>query len=265
MKKKTKGLIIVLLCILSVVMLFSGYKLYSIVHEYRVAQRAYNRLSNQFVSDSDPLQSKDPNAAVSQTEDADERDPDVSPIQVDFDALLATSKNVVGWLYCADTVINYPVAQSDDNDYYLHRLYDGSYNPSGTLFLDYRCARDFSSRNTIVYGHHMNDGSMLASIVDYKKPGYYEKHPSLYLNTPDGNYRIDVFSGFITASGSTAFTLDLTDDDAFTLHVNKMRGFSDFETDVEVGLDDKIVTFVTCTYEYTDARYVLLGKLVPIH
>lgn len=266
MKKKTKGLIIVLLCVLLVVMLFSGYKLYSIVHEYRVAQRAYNKLSDQFVSDNSGAQvPKADDPEVQPQDTAQVIDPDVSPIQVDFDALLATSKNVVGWLYSPDTVINYPVAQADDNEYYLHRLYDGSYNPSGTLFLDYRCEHDFSGRNTIVYGHHMNDGSMLASIVDYSKPGYYEKHPSLYLNTPQGNYRIDVFSGFITASGSTAFTLDLHEDDAFTLYVNKMRGFSDFETEVEIGTDDKLVTFVTCTYEYTDARYVLLGKLVPIH
>ena len=269
MKRKTKGLIIVLLCLLLVVMLVSGYKLYSIVHEYRVAQRAYNKLSDQFVSENVKPENNAGSGAsdpVAQTsESGDVLDPDVSPIQVDFDALLAKSQNVVGWLYSADTVINYPVAQAADNDYYLHRLYDGSYNPSGTLFLDFRCSRDFSDRNTILYGHHMNDGSMLACITEYSKAGYYEQHPSLYLNTPGGNYRIDVFSGFITASGSTAFTLDLSEDDAFTLYVNKMRGFSDFKTDVEVGLDDKLITLVTCTYEYTDARYVLLGKLVPIH
>lgn len=263
MKKKSNILILILLIILLLVFLFAGYKLYSIVHEYRIAQRAYNRLSNQFVSTNTSQPSTDP--AHTETPDGVYIDPEISPIQVDFDALLSISQDVVGWLYSPNTVIDYPVAQSEDNDYYLHRLYDGKYNPSGTLFIDFRCAHDFSDRNTILYGHHMNDGSMLASIVEYSKAGYYEQHPYLYLNTPSGNYRVELFSGFVTAAGSTAFTLDLDEDDAFDLYIKKMQGFSDFESDVEVGLDDKLLTLVTCTYEYTDARYVLLGKLVRIH
>jgi len=266
MKKKTKGIIIGLLIVLILVILISASKLLSISHDYRVARRTYEKISNDYVTPSE--QKTDPESGggpAAQGESGVVLDSDRSPIEVDFDALLAQSRNVVGWLYSPDTVINYPVARAEDNDYYLHRLFDGTANPSGTLFLDYRCSRDFSDRNTIIYGHHMNDGTMLASIVDYGKPGYYEEHPFLYLNTPDGNYRIDVFSGFITASDSTAFTLDLAEDDAFTLYVDKMKRFSDFQTEIEVGLEDKLVTLVTCTYEYTEARFVLVGKLVPIH
>ena len=39
---------------------------------------------------------------------------------------------------------------------------------------------------------------------------------------------------------------------------------STFQSDVEVGIDDKICVLSTCTYEFTNARYVVIGKLVEI-
>ena len=78
-----------------------------------------------------------------------------APISVDFEALQGENPDIIGWLYCEGTPINYPIVQSEDNSYYLRRLTDGSYNANGTLFLDYRCARDFTDFNCVVYGHRM--------------------------------------------------------------------------------------------------------------
>jgi len=58
---------------------------------------------------------------------------EIAPIQVNFDALRAKNQDVIAWLYCPDTPINYPVVQASDNEFYLHRLLDGSKNPGGTL------------------------------------------------------------------------------------------------------------------------------------
>lgn len=37
---------------------------------------------------------------------------------------------------------------------------------------------------------------------------------------------------------------------------------SDFKADVSVENEDKLVTLSTCAYDFKDARYVVLGKLV---
>lgn len=125
MKKSTKILLTVLIIILAVVFAVSAYKLISTLHEYKVADNMYSNLNNRFVS--------------GKTAEEEETDKEHSPISVDFDELLAQSSDVVGWIYSADTPINYPVVQGEDNDFYLHRFMDGTWNPSGTIFLDIAC------------------------------------------------------------------------------------------------------------------------------
>ncbi len=280
-KKKKKGisrktqriLISILIGLLIAVFLFAAYKFYTIAHEYRAASRSYNKLSGSVVSSADPSSASTPQQLPSLAGQDGKDDPNVSqtpveladpsPISVDFGALLAVSGDVKGWLYSEGTVINYPVMQAANNDYYLHRLYDGKYNASGSLFIDYHCPGDFSGKIAIIYGHHMNDGSMLASIGNYRKQSYYDAHPVMYLNTPRGNYRVDIFSGFITASDSSVYTVGFSDDEEYQAYLLKMKAFSDFESDVTPTVDDRIIVLSTCTYEYNDARYVVFGKLVP--
>ena len=88
------------------------------------------------------------------------------------------------------------MTQAEDNDYYLRHLYDGTYNKAGCLFADYENKKDFSDRNTIIYGHNMRDGSMFASLNEYKEQSYYDSHPQMYLVTPDGGYLCDIFAAF---------------------------------------------------------------------
>lgn len=270
---KTTLLLTALSVVLIAVFLFSGYKLISTLLEYRKAASMYNGLTGEFVSSRDkepaaPTAAGNAGTAPTQRPSAEQgaptQAPERSPIEVDFSALLAKNRDVVGWIYSPDTVINYPVVQGSDNDYYLHRFLDGTWNASGSIFVDARDTRCFDGRSSILYGHHMNDGSMFASIVNYKKQDYYTAHPNLYLNTPAGNYRLAVFSGFVTYADSSVYTFDFANDAAFLDYVATMKGFSDFRSDVTVDATDRIVVLSTCTYEYDDARYVLFAKMVPI-
>lgn len=272
MNKFVKALLIVLIVALLGVFLYSGYQLTKTIHQYNEADRYYSTQSGKYASFSETPQDSSPQNAVSrpgtpgqeQGDDAPAMLQEISPRIVDFKAMLQDNADVRGWLYSPDTVIDYPVAQAKDNDYYLHRLLDRSYNPNGTLFIDYRCAGDFSGRHTVIYGHHMQNGSMLASITEYKKQEYYDEHPVMYLNTPDGNYRLDVFSGFVTWYDSRIYLFDFIDDQEFEEWYTLMQSYSDFESQVELSPTDRIVTLSTCTYEYDNARYVLMAKLIPI-
>lgn len=261
MKKNIRTLLIVIFVILVLVFLYSTYRVTRTIHEYNESARYYDRTRKDAVvpAEKPSAGTQEPCAA---TESEEQRL--TSPIQVDFDALTGTNADIKAWLYSPDTKIDYPVVQSKDNSYYLYRFMDGSYNPSGTLFIDYRNMGDFSSKNTVIYGHHMGDGSMLASIVNYAEQAYYDEHPVLYLNTPGGNYRLDVFAGFVTWYDSRVYTFEFDSRTEFEEWNNLMRSYSDFQSDVKVNLDDRIVTLSTCTYEYDNARYVLMAKLVPL-
>ena len=260
MKKNIRILLIVILVILAIVFLYSAYHVTHTIHQYNESARYYERTRKDAVSvDDKPSSAHNSGAAP-----AREQQHLTSPINVDFDTLTNINADIKGWLYSPDTKIDYPVVQSVDNAYYLYRFMDGSYNPSGTLFMDFRDMGDFSSRNTVIYGHHMSDGSMLASIVNYEKQDYYDEHPVMYLNTPQGNYRMDIFAGFVTWYDSRVYSFDFESRTEFEEWVTLMRSYSDFSSDVKIGQDDRIVTLSTCTYDYDNARYVLMAKLVPL-
>lgn len=259
MNKTVKILLIVLCVVCLGVFCYSGYQLFSTLNEYKVAQRSYDKLSEEFVTTDTPAPTEAP---VTEVEDA--QDKEVSPISVDFEKLLAQNEDVCGWLYSADTVINYPVAQGSDNNEYLHHLLDGTYNSSGTLFVDCECGPEFSGTNTVIYGHNMKDGSMFNSLTNYKDQSYYDAHPVLYLNTPTINYKIEVFSAYICNYDSDTYTRDFYSAEDYAAWLAKMSSQSDFVSDVEVTANDRVVTLSTCTYEYDNARFVVQGKLVAL-
>ena len=187
-----------------------------------------------------------------------------SPIVVDFEALAERNSDVCGWLYCPNTVISYPVVQAEDNSFYLHRDIDLNYSSYGTLFTEAMSAKDFDNDNSIIYGHHMKDGGMFAGLVNYGKMNYYEKHPVFYLNTPEMNYRVEVFAAFLTDMYSDAYNNSFDSDEEMQAWLDAARELSAIKTDVEVQPGDRVLTLSTCTYEYDTARYVVMGKMVPI-
>lgn len=180
-------------------------------------------------------------------------------IDVDFEALWQINGDIVAWIYCPDTQINYPVVQSDDNDYYLRRLLDGSWNIGGTLFLDYRCPADFSGGNNIIYGHHMRSGAMFGTLARYRDQSYYDQHPVMYLATPTGQYRVELFAGCTIDAMDNIYEPQPSPE-----QVERLMRRSNFTPNHEITADGPILTLSTCAYDFENARYVLLGKLVPI-
>ena len=257
MKKKAgKVILTVLIIIFTAVFLFSAYKLISIITEYKAGENTYEEVTENVVVEKAP--SKKPGKV-------EEVEKETVPIEVDFTSLCAQYEDVIGWIYSPDTVINYPVVQGEDNDYYLNRLITGEYNGSGTIFIDMYNSPDITDTNTIMYGHHMKNGSMFRSLVEYRDTeGYYEEHPVMYFLTPDANYRVDIFAGFTTSATSDTYTFNFSNEDEFMTYIADAVNNSDFETDVEVLPTDRIVTLSTCTYWYDNARYVIQGKLTEI-
>jgi len=184
-----------------------------------------------------------------------------APIRVDFDALFAKNRDVVAWLYCPDTPINHPVVQSSDNDYYLRRLLDGSYNSLGTLFMDYRNAKDFSDWNSVIYGHNMKNDAMFGTLPDYTAQSYFQAHPEMFLLTPEQDYLIRLVAGFTIPVNSEVYSTFAPDAAEATRLMERWVGNSDFDSGINPTAEDRLITLSTCSYEYDNARYVLIGIL----
>ena len=190
-------------------------------------------------------------------------------IKIDWDALLAQNDDVVAWIRCPDTVINYPVVQGEDNEYYLEFLINGEWNAKGTPFVDAHCPAPFSDYLTIIYGHRMKDGSMFASLLNYfDDTEYYGKHPVIELYTPAANYNLEIVSGAkIDSADSTyyrfgEFTLEERQQYAGTITAaNRILGFS---SDTVLDGSERLVMLSTCTPQSDNFRFVIWGKLTPM-
>ena len=246
-----RNLPLILLCIGFLgIAAFSGYQLFNILSEYKVGEDTYKDLE-QYISTTTPA--PDDESEV-------ENDGTVWP-EVDFDALKAINEDIVGWIYIEDTNVNYPIVQGEDNDYYLHRLYDGTANGSGSIFMDFRNSSDFSDPHTIIYGHSMQNSSMFTNIKKYKTQEFYDQHPFALLMTPEKNYKVELFSGYVANVKDTSWDLDFGDAAVFQSWLSATKSKSMFLSDSAPTTDDKILTMSTCTYEFDNARFVLVGIL----
>lgn len=193
-----------------------------------------------------------------------EPEPEALPIQVDFDALRAVNEDVIGWLYCEGTKINYPVLQGEDDNEYLRTLYDGRYNIAGSLFLDQQCSRDLRDPHPIIYGHRLENGKMFGGLHYYAQPGFYEEHPLFYYLTPEQNYKIHVFSGYTTPADGPAYQVSFSDEEDWKDYLAEIQAESQFRSEVVPEPDQQVMTFSTCNYDFEDARYVLHGVMEPL-
>lgn len=254
-----KGLKIVLALFLVGVIGYSGWKIYGILSGYRKAERSYLGLQQRYTQ-----QTQRPNLQESEKTAPEEADPEEEapalPISVDFPQLMAENGDIVGWLYCPDTPINYPVVQGSDNDYYLHRGLYGESLVSGTLFADYRNAAPEQDRNYIIYGHNMKDGSMFASLANHREQEYFDAHPVIYYLTPGKNYVIRLLFGAVVNTDSLIY-LPNPGDAAFAAFLENGMRYSPFQSGLELEENSSYVTLSTCTYEYDDARYIVVGRL----
>lgn len=235
---------VITVCLVGII-LVSGYKIGKTMWDYQVAKSAYTNIS--------------------------EKTAKVDPKQftgvVDWKALKKVNPDVQGWLYQKGTVINYPVVQGTDNDTYLHTRFDKQWSGGGTLFVDYRMEKGFKGFNSIIYGHHMKDGSMFRSIRGYtKEEGYYDKHKTLELATPHGNYHLVAFSAFITKAtdeNTYKMTYDEAEKQAYIDRAWEQSELPITRDSVDVTKDDRLVTLSTCAYDYEEARYIVMCKMVP--
>ena len=196
---------------------------------------------------------------------AEETEPprEAAPIQVDFEALHQQNPDIIGWIYSPDTPINYPIAQSEDNSYYLRRLIDGTRNTAGTIFADFRNAPDFADRNTLVYGHNMKNNTMFGTLSEYRRQDYYENHSLLWLLTPGGSYKLEPLSGYITRADSDSYTIFETQEELRS-YLDEAVAQSGFRTETDLDAVERIVTLSTCTYQGDDKRFILVCALTEL-
>lgn len=182
--------------------------------------------------------------------------------EIDFEALWKNCPDVVGWIRIDGTVIDYPVVQGVNNQFYLSHLPNRAQNDAGSIMMDIASKGDFSSMVSILHGHHMSSGAMFGDLDEYADPEYFAAHPTLRLMTPQGDYDVAIFAGYHVDGNTYAYDTGYTTAEEFDAFVAEAVSKSNFKSDVDVQFGDRLLMLSTCAYVQEDARFVLLGKII---
>lgn len=184
--------------------------------------------------------------------------------------LYAVNQDLVGWVKIPNTNLDVQVVQANDNDYYLKRDFYGRTSRYGCPYLDFKNDSQYLNDNTVIYGHHMTDGLMFSNLDKYKTLEGYKESPIIEYSTLYETYYFKVFAAFISNAKLVDdrgqyfnfLVTDFSTDEKFNGFIDEVEKRSIFKTGVNVQPDDKIITLVTCSYEFESARLVVMGRLL---
>jgi sortase B len=131
----------------------------------------------------------------------------------------------------------------------------------GSIFLEQLSSPDLTDKNTIVYGHNMNDGSMFASLRDYREQDYFEDHPYVYILTDLGVYRYELFSSYTASIKSNTYGVEFPTETSWLRFLEKGLEDSVIDTGIQPEPTDRVLTLSTCTGANRSARWVVHARL----
>ena len=192
--------------------------------------------------------------------------PDILP---EYKTIYNKNQKLIGWIKIDDTIIDYPVMQTVNNEYYLDHNFNQEKDNNGCIFMDYQCDVLKGCDNIILYGHHMKSGKMFGTLNKYSDQSYYEKHPVIQFDTiyEKGKYQIMyVFRSKVYSEEDVTFKyyqfINAGSEKEFNSYLNEMAALSLYDTGVTAGYGDKLLTLSTCDYQEAEGRFVVVAKRV---
>lgn len=182
---------------------------------------------------------------------------------VDLSALQEKYPDIKGWISIPGTCVDYPVLQSsaDDPEHYLRRTYKGEHRTAGSIFFQWDCTPE--SKNLVVYGHNMNNGTMFAVLQKMADEAFRKEHSKILLQTSDGLREYQIAAVLKTDIQKLSFNRTVFAEDAdFLSFQEALFAQSIYEPETIPGEDCRLLTLVTCSYEWESARTVVVATEV---
>lgn len=252
-RKKRKGTILsnIILVIALIVFCISGFQLLKIGKGYLDGRSEYDKVRKLAVTeDKDKSKNNDDNSEAEDT------------FSVDFQKLLEINPDTIAWIRFPKepSQINYPVVQGTDNSKYLKKTFSANENTLGAIFLNVDNQKDFSDKNSVIYGHRMKDGSMFRHLQDYDTQEFWKNNPYFYIYTVDGRIlKYHIYSAGQVVDTSESYRTTFETEEEYQSFLDMTKSSSLYDTGVEVTTDDTIVTLSTCTSASDNHRFVVRG------
>ena len=257
MKKWIAGLMLVFSVVLFSISL---YFLMGMFRQDCDEQQAYEELREIY-------ENPKPDVLPDRQEEGETLNETVAVVDAGLLALHEKNPDCVGWLRIEGTVIDYPVMyRPQEKNYYLRRDFGGAYAVRGSLFLSEVCDPE-SSDNLIIYGHHMNSGTMFAALDNYKDGEFYKEHPKIHYSTLHGDEVYQVIAVFATPVYTDNdfeyynFVKAETEKE-YQDFVSACKAKSIYETGYSAVYGDRLMTLSTCEYSQRNGRMVVVAKRI---
>lgn len=176
------------------------------------------------------------------------------------------NNDFAGWLSIKDMVIDYPVMQCEDDEYYLHHDFYGKDSKYGCLYVRQQADLD-NGTNFIIYGHNMKDGSMFGDLDLYLDESFYKKHSIISFDTLYEERKYDIIAVFrsqVYKSDEDVFKYyrfyNAETEEEFGDFYQNIKKLSLYDTGVEAEFGDTFLTLSTCSYHVEDGRLVVVAK-----
>ncbi len=186
-----------------------------------------------------------------------------------FASLWEMNEDIIGWLTIDGTQVNYPVVQTDDNEYYLRKDFSKADNKHGIPFADCRVDISIPSTNIPIYSHNMKDGQMFGELINYQDLNYYKQHPVINFDSlyEEGKYKIvGMFIASTLPEHAPNFEyhnfIQASSDEDLMNFANDVLARSLIITGVDIQPGDQLITLSTCTYDFKEARFAIVARRV---
>ena len=245
------------------VFVFSAVMLYRKYHDQKQSAEAFDNIAA--LVQTEPIVPGKSDAAA-ETGTTGENEPAEPSAYETYSAVYEQNQDFVGWICIEGTNIDYPVMQTPDNpDFYLKHGFDKAYSAYGVPYVQENCVLG-QSDNLVIYGHHMNDGSMFADLCKYTDWDFYEEHKTIRFDTLSEFGEYAVVAAFKTVAysedGFKYYRFVDGSEEDFDAYSAKCRELSLYDTGVTAEYGDKLITLSTCEYSRTNGRMVVVAKKI---
>jgi sortase B len=188
----------------------------------------------------------------------------------DFDELRTQNDDIYAWIIVPGTQVDYPVLQSETDNYYLDYNIDGSKGYPGCIYSNACNTRDFSDFNTVLYGHNMRNGSMFGCLHSFEDADFFDENDTILVYTPENRltYEIEAAIKFTDEYIPAYYDIQTwSGTQEFLNALSKYTGETESHVREGVSLDaleedSKLLTLSTCVSGERPRRYLIIGRLV---
>lgn len=197
---------------------------------------------------------------------------EVDPLADMKKKMLEENGDFKGWISISNTKVDNPIYQADDNSFYLNHNQKKQRSVYGALYFDCEDVidKEQTDKNLVVFGHRMKNGSMFGTLKKFRSLDFYKQNPTIEFSTLYKKSTYKIYAIFVLNAVKAddqnyiynIYKQNFINETEFNTWRDEAYDRSIIDTGVDVKMNDRILTLVTCTSDFENARLIIMAREV---